>query len=298
MKIAFTLRPRVHSPKEIVKLISLLDAYDVTNIFIPDVPGGFEALEISSAALSNCERLQVGSGVIRLLEHEDKLLFRRVQTIQSISDSRFVLGVGTGSPGPDPRATIDAVLQKLRSLKDQFAKLEGERIQMPPTFIATLNPGIAKRVAGHSDGLLLNFCSPTYARQLISKFKNESKGQTEFACYLKVFYSQTDENALRLFVDEFASYDKIPSYHKMFVSDGIAAEIQTARLKLQSGEVVDPESRLFDVSLANPTVDELKEYVASFRTAGITLPCIYPYFSSTDDFEYRSKIIRSIVESV
>ncbi|MCL4519131.1 MAG: hypothetical protein M1587_08045, partial [Thaumarchaeota archaeon] len=68
-KIAFTLRPKVHSPKEIVKLAKLLDSLGVSNVFIPDIPDGFDSLEISSAVLSNTERLYVGSGVIRALEH-------------------------------------------------------------------------------------------------------------------------------------------------------------------------------------------------------------------------------------
>ena len=297
-KIAFTLRPKVHSLKDIVKIVRLLDSYQVSNVFIPDIPEGFESLEISSAALSNCERLHVGSGVIRILEHEDKLLFRRVQTIQSISNNRFVLGVGTGSPGPDPKATIDSALQKIRTLRDQFSRIAHEGIQMPQTFIATLKPGISKRVAGTADGILLNFCSPTYARDLISKFKEDFKGQTEFACYLKVFYSQAREKVMRLFVEEFVNYNRIPSYHKMFVSDGIAAEIESAQLGLESGVALDPKSKLFQISLANPTVEELKEYVASFRSAGVTLPCIYPYFSSTDDFEYRSNTIKSIAEAL
>ena len=297
-KIAFTLRPKVHSPKEIVKLAKSLDSLGVSNVFIPDIPDGFDSLEISSAVLSNTERLYVGSGVIRALEHEDKLLFRRTQTIQSISNNRFVLGVGTGSPGPDPKSTIDSVVLKLRTLRERFSGIEHEGVKMPRTFFATLKPGIANRVAGSSDGILLNFCSPEYARRLISNYRENFKGETEFACYLKVFYSQTRERALRLLVEEFANYNRIPSYHKMFVLDGIASEIESAQLRLQSGKDPDSKSKLFQVSLANPTVDELKKYVAEFRSAGVSLPCIYPYFSPADDFEYRSSIVKSIASAL
>jgi alkanesulfonate monooxygenase SsuD/methylene tetrahydromethanopterin reductase-like flavin-dependent oxidoreductase (luciferase family) len=293
--IAFALRPTVHSPKEIILLSKMLEEYSqVSKIFIPDIPGGLESIEIATAALSNCKRLHIGSGVLRILEHENDLFFRRLETIQVLSANRFILGVGTGSRIRDPKATIAALLDRLQALKSYFK--ESLEIKPPETYIATLKPGIAKTVAGRSNGIILNFCSPQLAKGLIAKYRESFSGPVDFACYLKVFYSHKLENAQKLMVSEFSKYDKIAHYHELFIRDMVANDIASSEERLQRGETLLQGSRLFEICLANPSSDELRDYVSKFRAAGITLPCIYPYFGPSEDFAFRSQTIRLIAD--
>jgi alkanesulfonate monooxygenase SsuD/methylene tetrahydromethanopterin reductase-like flavin-dependent oxidoreductase (luciferase family) len=294
--IALALRPGVHSPKEIVLISKMLAEYDdISTIFVPDIPGGFESIEIATAALSNCERLHIGSGVIRILEHDDASLFRRLETIQTISENRFVLGVGTGNVASRPKDVIKGLLGKLQALKNHFTK--SLPVKRPRTYIATLRPSIARMVAGHSDGLILNFCSAEFAKALIANYRDTFSGDTDFACYLKVFYSRKLASAQELMVSEFSRYNRLPNYHKLFVRDMVANEIESSDERLQRGETLSPDSRLFEICLANPSSDDLRRYVSKFRAAGITLPCIYPYFSSAEDFGFRSETIRTIADS-
>jgi alkanesulfonate monooxygenase SsuD/methylene tetrahydromethanopterin reductase-like flavin-dependent oxidoreductase (luciferase family) len=295
--IAFALRPTVHSPKEIVALSKLLEGYDnITTIFIPDIPGSLESIEISTAALSNTTRVLIGSGVIRILEHEDSSLFRRAETIQSISDNRFVLGVGTGISKAKPKDAVRALLGKLQTLSSNFEK--STKSKRPKTYIATLKPGIARMVAGHSDGVILNFCSPEFAKALIGKYKESFGGPAEFACYLKIFYSRKLARAQELMVSEFSMYDRLPNYHTLFVRDMIANDIESSSERLQRGESLSRDSRLFEICLANPSRDDLRNYVSKFRAAGITLPCIYPYFGQLEDFAFRSETIKTVADSM
>ena len=93
-RYAIALRPQVHPPDSIVELAKMLEgeSSNISNIFIPDIPGGFESIDIACASLLATKRLKIGSGVIRVLEHDEHLLQRRLETVQSMSRNRFVLG--------------------------------------------------------------------------------------------------------------------------------------------------------------------------------------------------------------
>jgi hypothetical protein len=304
-RTGLALRPSIYEPKDIVKLAIDLDKSEsISHIFIPDIPGGFDSIEISSAALGATRNIQVGSGVIRPLEHDNVVLVRRLQTIQAISKNRYILGVGTGNPGPNPKATIESMLKRLQEIESSFrqgAPLPG--VLMPDTYIAALRAGIAKRVEGHSTGILLNFCSPDHAKNLIGAYKGKGHGskRTDFACYLKVFFSRDRKAAERMLIEEFVRYDTLPQYHDMFVQDGVAEDIAKAGVTLQSSESTTTEAikqelpqSLLRICLANPDESDLHEYIKEFRKAGVTLPCVYPYFAPGDDTRFRFETVRRI----
>ncbi len=297
-KIAFALRPGVFSPQEIKDTAVTLELSDrISRIFIPDGRSGYESLEITSSILALTKRVYAGSGVIRLLEHDPLLLTRRVQTLQALSSNRFILGIGTGSPGPLPGKSVTAMLQRLDELKERFGKFPRE-VKPPEIYVATLKLGIAKRAASKADGLLLNFCSPQHAARVIDAPKIEGDAGIEFACYLKIFYSsRSDEAARRLMVQEFLNYDSAPHYHEMFVQDGTARAISTFKENegWKSGPVKAPK-QLLRVSLANPRSDELVQYVKAFRQAGVTLPVVYPYFPRGEDARFKLETVNRIVK--
>ena len=83
----------------------------------------------------------------------------------------------------------------------------------------------------------------------------------------------------------------------MFVENGVDQDIQRAKETLKMGKASIPNS-LMRISISNPSDTELRNYVGSFREAGITLPCVYPYFSNEDDLKYREQVIRSMAKAV
>jgi alkanesulfonate monooxygenase SsuD/methylene tetrahydromethanopterin reductase-like flavin-dependent oxidoreductase (luciferase family) len=298
--LGFALRPGVLSLQEIQEATVALETSDrVSRVFIPDHRTAYESLEIASSVLALTKRLQAGSGVIRLLEHDPPLLTRRVRTLQDLFSNRLVLGVGTGSPGAEPGKTVSAMLQRLDELKKAFQNFPRE-IKPPEIYVAALKLGIAKRATAIADGLLLNFCSPKHAAELVAGVRAERERGVEIACYLKIFFSsQSDAVAQRLMVQEFLNYDSAPQYHEMFVQDGTAKAISSFKSseEWKSGPVETP-NELLRVSLANPRSGELAQYVSAFRQVGVTLPVIYPYFSTDEDSEFKSETIRGILRSM
>jgi alkanesulfonate monooxygenase SsuD/methylene tetrahydromethanopterin reductase-like flavin-dependent oxidoreductase (luciferase family) len=299
-RIGFALRPGVFSPQEIREIaVTLEQGERVSRIFVPDMRNGYESLEIASSILALTKRVHSGSGVIRLLEHDPQLLTRRVQTLQALSSNRLILGVGTGSPGPQPGRTVGAILQRLEELKKAFGGFP-QGVRPPEIYVAALKLGIAKRAASMADGLLLNFCSPQHASKLVEAARVERSERIDFACYLKIFYSsQSDESAQRLMLQEFLNYDSAPQYHEMFVQDGTANAISSLKENegWKSGPV-DVPKELLRASLANPQRDELVQYVKSFKQAGVTLPSVYPYFSNDEDPRFKTETVNRIVKSL
>ena len=288
-EIAIALRSTVVAPRTAVELAKKLDGIrSLSHIFIPEVSqkGGFQSLEISSACLGVSKRLRIGSGVIRILEHDPDLLAARLLTLQALSDNRFVLGIGTGKPGGDPKKTIQSMLERLRATSNSFGKSAkgSDHLRMPETFIATLRRGIAKAVIGHSDGILLNFCPPEYARALIESVRRNTGRLPIVSCYLKLFYSRREDSAKRMLIQEFVNYNVNPSYHKMFELAGVADEIASASSVLSSNrEKINLSEGLLRISLANPSKEELAGHINRFRDAGVDLPCLYPYFQGDED---------------
>ena len=234
-----------------------------------------------------------------MLEHDTLLLVRRVRTLQDLFSNRFVLGVGTGSPGAEPGRTVGAMLQRLYELKKAFQNFPLE-IKPPEIYVAALKLGIARRGARIADGLLLNFCSSTHAAELAAGVRAERQREIEIACYLKIFYSSdSDVVAQRLMVQEFLNYDSAPQYHEMFVQDGTAKAISLFKSseEWKSGPVEMPNA-LRRVSLANPRSGELAQYVKAFRQAGVTLPVIYPYFPNDENSGFKIETIRGILRSI
>jgi alkanesulfonate monooxygenase SsuD/methylene tetrahydromethanopterin reductase-like flavin-dependent oxidoreductase (luciferase family) len=299
-KIGFALRSGVFSPQEIKETALALDRTDsVSRIFLPDGRTGYESLEITSSILALTKRVRAGSGVIRLLEHDPLLLTRRVQTLQALSSNRFILGVGTGTPGPVPGKSVSAMLQRLDELKKGFQGFP-QGVKPPEIYAAALKVGIAKRAASKADGLLMNFCSPQHAAEMIAGVNVERYSGFEFACYLKIFYSsQRDGAAERLMLQEFLNYDSAPQYHEMFMQDGNSKAISLLKENegWKSGPV-DVPKELLRVSLANPQGNELHRYLQSFQQAGVTLPVVYPYFPNGEDLGFKIGTVNEILKSL
>jgi len=293
-EFGLALRPELYGKNEVLDFVRLADeSRNISHVFFPDIPNGNEPIELSTASLTVTRRIKVGSGVLRLAEHDPNILARRLQTIQSLSGNRFVLGIGAGSTGPKPGPTIERMFSVLEGTKKSFGS--NDVVKFPDVFVAALKPLMALRSIEHADGLLLNFCSPEYARQLVNKLNRAIS--KDIACYIKIFFARNHENADKLLIEEFAKYDTYPQYHKMFEKDGVSDSITSAKKGLFEGHLQVPE-KLKRISLSNPTADELSSLLIEFRRSRINLPCVYPYFSLAENHEFKRQAMTLISESM
>ncbi len=133
-------------------------------------------------------------------------------------------------------------------------------------------------------------------RETWSALGSDGGRRPSVSCYLKIFYSRNVNTAKRMLVEELASYDQIPSYHRMFELAGVAEEIARAKSALGSSVDVLLDGKLLEISPANPTMEQLAAYVSQFREAGVDLPCLYPYFESNEDESFKMSKVEKLVE--
>ncbi len=290
-KTGIALRPQVVSPREIVKLTKVIDQSTITHIFIPDI--NFDSLDISAACLGVSKGLKIGSGVFRPLELDSRQLTRRLETLQALSDNRYLLGIGTGDPGPNPPKKVQELFDKLDQLKRNFSQ---SPIPFPESYVAALRSGMAKRAAGKSDGILLNFCPPDHARVVVDSLRKTFAGKIETACYLKTFFASSLEDARKLAIEEFVKYNTMGHYHKMFEVSGLDDDIRAGARTLNGKDLLYSQ-KLAQTSPVNPNIDEIRAYVSQFREAGISLPCVYPYFLPNENFEFKQECVQSIISA-
>jgi hypothetical protein len=278
MRAGFALRSSVFHPSLIAKVAPLLERAGCDSIWFPDIGRSFDALDLCAVALGSTRRLRVGTGVIRAAEQDPARLAIRVRTLSESSGGRFILGLGAG------HARGAAAIEEVVALADKVrAAHPGER--GPPIFFAALRAGMLRAARSSADGAILNFCPPSHVERISPK-GTVRKGFT-LACYVKLFFARGDAVASRMLIQEVATYDHIPSYHKMFEEIGVAGKIA----ELEPGSDMVPRE-LLDIALANPTRQQVAGSLRRFVRAGVTLPIIYPYVSG--DEGYQLAVVRML----
>ena len=173
-------------------------------------------------SLGASRRLIAGTGVIRLHEQDLGTLASRADTLSQGSRNRFVLGVGTGSLSG--RTALDQLVALTKKLRAGYPKAP-----QIPIYFAALGPRMVRAAYENADGVLLNFCSPRYASGVISRGAGTRKDAFQVACYVKLFFAESEAESRRMLANEFASYGAIPQYHMMFEAMGITRTLDSFR---------------------------------------------------------------------
>jgi hypothetical protein len=140
----------------------------------------------------------------------------------------------------------------------------------------------------NADGAILNFCPPDYVQRIVPK-DGRRDGFT-LACYVKLFFAEKEAAARRMLVDEMKMYNGIPQYRVMF--EEIGASDAIGRLGPESA-IPD---QLLEISLANPSDDQIALLLDRFVRAGVDLPIIYPYVSGDDG--YKTAVVERLCRLV
>lgn len=276
MRVGMALRATVFGPELMSRFVSLIDDTGVDSVWFPSVGKAFDALDMCGIALGKTRRLRVATGVIRSQDYGVETLLARVNTLSEGSGGRLILGVGTGSGTGGP------AVRGLVSLASKLRETYPGRM-VPPIFFAALRERILAVARQHADGAVLNFCPPSFVNSIWPK---GSSRKFTLGCYIKLFFAEKDTAARKMLVDEIRMYDRIPQYHAMFEQIGVSNVIR----KLHYGSSIPDE--LLEISLANPSDEEVIVMLEKFVGAGVDLPIIYPYVSG--DEGYKSSVVERL----
>ena len=275
--LGIALRSTIFPPNLILRISPRLDS-SFSTVWFPSVEPVFDSLEMCALSLGATDRLKAGTGVIRLHEYDPADLGRRAQTLSQGSQNRFILGVGTGGlRGPGAVDQLVGLTKKLRS--------DHLKTQSIPVYFAALGPRMVRAGFENAEGVILNFCSPRYVSSVTSR-AGRKKDDFRVTCYIKLFFAEDDGEARKMLADEFTHYHAIPQYHQMFEAMGLSRTLQVFRDRREIAARDITES-ISEISIPNPTHEQVLELLESFREAGVDSPIVYPYVAGADDFKLR-----------
>jgi alkanesulfonate monooxygenase SsuD/methylene tetrahydromethanopterin reductase-like flavin-dependent oxidoreductase (luciferase family) len=154
-----------------------------------------------------------------------------------------------------------------------------------PIYFAALGPRMVRAASQNADGVLLNFCSPSYVSKVLPKGV-ESREGFRIASYIKLFFAESDAEGRRMLAKEFVKYDAIPQYHSMFEAMGISEALRSFRSRPESLRRSLPEE-ISEISMSNPTRKQILGLLRRFREAGVDTPVIYPYVAGEENYKLR-----------
>lgn len=269
--IGLALNSKIFQPKLVPRIAAILDNTSYASVWYPEADvNGFDAIELCALTLGATSRITVGTGVIRLAEHDCPLLAKRIFTLNDACQDRLCLGVGTG------RAIGSDAIQNLVSSTKLIRKNYPDR-QLKIFFAALRKPMFNASLA-HADGVILNLCLSTYISELTSSLSLDSD-KFVVAGYVKIFFGQNESEAQRIMVDVLSGYNDRPHYHKLLKQLGLHTAIDGLRTK---SELMISE-QLREIAPVNPDDSEIRNLLVRLRSAGLQLPILYPYVAGDDE---------------
>jgi probable F420-dependent oxidoreductase len=131
--------------------------------------------------------LRLGPAIVPVYTRGPALLAQHAATLAGLAPGRFVLGIGTSSPGiverwngipfEEPYQRVRDTLRFLRralageKVTDEALGVKGFKLDnvpetAPPIVLAALRPGMLRLAAREADGAITNWLSPTDVRQV------------------------------------------------------------------------------------------------------------------------------------
>lgn len=269
--------------------------------------GGRDSFLVLSAYGHAARTIRLGTGVVPIYPRHPVALAQEALTLAELSGGRFRLGIGVshrammtegfglemGSP-PEAMREYVAVLRSAL-----FGKVEhsGTRYRVswqsalrrlpepPPLFIAGLSAKMLELAGEIADGVILWLCAPPYVQKVAIPAIVRGRARIgkslegfEVVAAVPVAVTHSVEGTTALFKEELTRYARLPYYRAMLAASGFSEDL--AAFEREKGKYSSPgpaiPNRLAAALGGIGDVHAVREYVAAYRRAGVTLPAIRP----------------------
>jgi alkanesulfonate monooxygenase SsuD/methylene tetrahydromethanopterin reductase-like flavin-dependent oxidoreductase (luciferase family) len=280
-------------PKELVRLIQHADQLGLPGVAVGELTST-DALALVAAAAPVTTAIRLETSVLSVLTRSPSLLAMSAATIADLSNNRFVLGLGAGSPIgaafhgqpfvktververwiTDVRAALDG-----RTLKDWGSfRLRGVEPVPVPILVAAMNPRMLKVAGEHGDGVILNLCGPEQVARLTGQAlqaRLEAGIGRPFEVHATLWADATGdpERAYEQFRIEMAPYLAVSTYRSAVIALSDEPSIDRAAAAWREGGRA-AAAALFPDSIVTAMVAtdaaDLAAKAGAMRTAGCT----------------------------
>jgi F420-dependent oxidoreductase-like protein len=260
---------------------------------------GRDSFLVLAAYGAATRRIALGNGVVPIHPRHPAAMAQASLTLSELTGGRFRLGIGVshkpmveGMLGLELSQPLEVMREYVTVLRGAFgsgASFEGkhfrvkwslalpERPPAPPIYLATLSTRMLELAGEIADGAILWLCSPEYAQKVavpaIERGRRRAgKALAGFDIVAAVPLAVTDDTpaARATFRSELSRYLTLPYYRAMLEASGLAGGLREFDA---SGQTPDA---FVDVLGGVGSVEVAREYVAKYRSAGVTLPAVRP----------------------
>ena len=237
-----------------------------------------------AVAAEHSERLRLVTGIVNVYTRGPALLAQTAAAMASLSDGRFVLGLGASSnviverwngiPFRRPLTRVSETVDYLRAVLAGERGSGGFKLATPPAgpvpiVLAALRDRMLRLAAEKADGAFTNFLPLGNVQQVVRTFAQPEK---ELACRLFSIVGPEDE-ALTSAKRTFVAYATVPVYTEFFRWLGRGNEIDPLVAAWNAGDrrralELAPEALIRETFLLGP-LEAQRERLVAFAAAGI-----------------------------
>jgi len=290
-------------------LIREAEEIGYTSLWIAEVAGPDAFVSLTALAL-NTKKAELATGVIPIQIRTPCTMAMGFLTINELSGSRAIAGLGVSSPviverwhGASYRKPVTAMRECVTIMRQLFAegrsKFEGEvyksdfRLGMriaaprpPKIYLAGLNAPMLRLAGEIADGVLMNYSPPEAIAPMVNHIHEGAKAAGrdpaafDVGIYIRMCITDEEDKAVDSFRRELAGYAFVDSYNKMFARYGLAVEFDEVRRLWKEGKRDEAAKAISEASCRKIAVfakrDAGRDFVARFRAAGVTHPVVFP----------------------
>ncbi len=299
MRLACSLGS-VLSIEQVIQFTTNLSKYNPDTVFVPET-WGMENFAMLSTVSQKIQTAKIGSSIINIYSRSPALIAMGAATVDTISNGRLVLGLGTSSipiieelhgykfEKPIQRMKeyveiIKLVLSgnqvnfqgKVFSLKN-FSLLIKPPRQNIPIYLAAVNQKMVELCWQIVDGVIFYLRPITEMQNTIKKMQD--KRQIDVACQLITCMSHDVEKAIERAKKTLAFYVSVGTIYREFLAiNGFANETKNIyeeyqKSGLKTNHELVPDSMLEQLAIYG-TPDDCIKKLKKFKNAGLDLPII------------------------
>jgi len=293
------------SPQDIVECVKVAEELGYESAWVAEGHGGDQFSILTACAVAT-EKIKLGTSITSVYVRTAPTIAMAAASVDYFSKGRFVLGLGTSHKvqvEPEHGLEFTRPVQRLREcvdivraiLKHSDVNYHGEIYDIDrfdlwfeplrqeiPIYVAAVFPKMLEVCGEISQGAILTWCTldnaVTAARHVGIGARNAGRAPGD--------------------VEVATSYaGRFPRYRKLMVEAGFPEEIEDVRVAWQAGrtqEALDlvPGGLIDKIGLVG-TPDDVRQKLADYRNAGITLPIVSPRFMGDGAKEQALEIIRT-----
>jgi len=320
MRLGFSLGSLL-SVEEIFDCATVLNSYSPDSIWIPET-WGMDCGSILSSISNISKKPQLGSSIINIYSRSPALIAMSAVTIDTLSNGRFILGLGTSSrPIVEDWHGLEFKnpLQRMReyvniirliisgektSYKGAFFHLQnfGLLIKPPrkeiPIYLAAINEKMVNLTWEIANGVIFYLRPLPELKKTIKKM--QAMKRIDVACQLITCVSEDSEKAITRAKQTIAFYVSVGKIYREFLAlNGFQNETMAIFDEYKKSGLKDNYTNVTDDMVSSLSIcgtpEDVRKKLLQFVDAGVDLPILQfnPIGNTRKSFELLTRTLAS-----